>query len=698
VFSPSFHGDWLWDDFEIRENAALRDWKGLANIWLGSGGPDYYPLKTSVLWVQWHLWHEHPIGYHLTNVALHLLSAFLIWHLLKKLGVRFAWIGGLLFAVHPMVVESVAWISELKNVLSLPLVLLAMNYYIDFDEGRDGRLARPGCAGVSSQSRTGEPPVPTFYLLSLLFFLAAMLAKSSVVMFPAAILLYCWWKRGRLTRADVLATVPFFVISYILGLVTVWFQQHRAIASWTLPRENFASRLAEAGLAIGFYFKKFLFPRDLMPIYPRWSFNPFSFVAFLPWLVLGTAVALLWMKRKTYGRHALFGLGWFVLNLVPVLGFVPMSYLHVAAVADHFAYLSLVGLVGLAAAAIGKLGLRPIVFLILVTALAWQSRRYAGIFVDQETMWAYNLRLNARSPAVYLNLAYIQSHDGRLAEAAANYENAIRLDPDDPQLEDGLAGVLIDENNLAGAVPHYEKAIAHYQRALELEPTLLGARRSLAKLLAKVGRTGEAIGQYEQVLQDDPDDAEIETDLGKALGDVGRRSEAISHYEKALQLDRRNAEAENSLGFALAGEGRPRDAIAHLDRALELKPDFAEAQNNLGFTLMGVGRREEAITRFEQALKLNPHFGQAHNNLGFALAGIGRREEAIVQFEAALKLKPDDAAAHYNLAIILEAAGKSDAALAQFKEALKLKPDFAAARAGLLRIEAAQIETDPLLH
>lgn len=251
VFFPALHGGWFWDDyFEITHNAELRG--SLWKIWLAPVSPDYFPLKATVQWVQWRLWGDHVIGYHLTSVGLHLLSAFLLWRLFRRLGLPLAWVGGLLFAVHPLTIESVAWIAELKNTLSLPLVLLAMSAYLDYDERKRG----------------------PDYGRSLLLFAAAMLCKSSVVMFPVVILLHAWWKRGRFTREAFRASAAFFAVSLVLGLVTVWFQHHRAIGSVEIQTGGFFSRLAAAGLSVVFYLSKCFWPVGLLPNYPRWSVDP----------------------------------------------------------------------------------------------------------------------------------------------------------------------------------------------------------------------------------------------------------------------------------------------------------------------------------------------------------------------------------------------------------------------------------------
>ncbi|MGD1030308.1 MAG: tetratricopeptide repeat protein [Opitutaceae bacterium] len=694
VFAPAFHGGWLWDDFEIQSNLTLHSGPGLERIWIAPASPDYYPLEATVRWVQWHLWHEHLLGYHLTNVGLHLLSAFLIWRLLKKLGVRLAWLGGLLFVAHPLAVESVAWVAELKNTLSLPPLLLAVSAFIDYDRAADAPA--PGAAR------------PWRHLLrSILWFLASMLCKTSVAMLPVMLLVYVWWRRGRIGKRDLWNTAPFFAVSLILGLITFYFQLNRAIGGWRLPSRTGIGRIADGGFALAFYFWKCLLPAGLMPIYPPWSARLPPLLGFLPWLALAATAGILLARRTPWSRTVLFGFGWFVVNLLPVIGFVPMSYQHIAPVADHFAYVALVGMVGLAAAGlsgVGKAldaddrGAQPL-FAALRTCLAAAaaagiggllvaSHRYAGVFKDQETEWTYNLRQNPRSPMVYLNLAYVQNQAGRKSEAIDSFNKAIQLDPQDPDIENGVGDLMAESELVAQAIPHY-------QRALELDPARIETRRSLATVLYKAGRAAEAIELYRQVLLKTPNDSETEANLGKALGDLGRQSESIAHFKRALEIDPRNAEAQNSLGLSLASSGRVEEGITHLREALRLNPDSSEVHNNLGFALASLGRQQDAIVQFEEALRLKPKFGQAHNNLGFALAATGRREEAIKHFEEALSIEPNDPKAHYNLSVLLEMANRRPEAIVHLKEAIRLKPDFADARSSLSRLEAIEAVGTP---
>ncbi len=201
IYSPSLLGDWLWDDeADISHNLITQSPNGLWSIWFQPGTQvDYYPIKASVQWIQWHLWRNDMLGYHLTNVVLHIVNALLVWRLFNRLNLRLAWLGGLIFLIHPANVESVAWIAELKNTLSMTPFLLAMTAYIDYEESHRARD----------------------YWLALGLFLAAMLTKTSMVMFPVVILLYVWWKRGRIRGSDLWHSAPFFAVSLLLGLVTV---------------------------------------------------------------------------------------------------------------------------------------------------------------------------------------------------------------------------------------------------------------------------------------------------------------------------------------------------------------------------------------------------------------------------------------------------------------------------------------------
>jgi len=527
VFWPALRGDWLWDDDKlVVDNLQLHRWSGLEQIWFALPRTDYWPLSWTVLWGEWHLWGNHPFGYHLCSLALHLGSGFLIWRILGRLGLRAGWIGGLLFVIHPLAVESTAWISEIKNTLSLPLFLLSFDAWLDEEEERKN----------------------SGYLRSVLYYLAAMLAKTSTIMLPLVLLLYSWWKRGTITRSDLRKIIPYLVIALVLGMITFYFQSHGRMAD-SIRMGSFWERMAGAGMALFFYLGKFLWPTELLPIYPHWTFDKLTLIQILPIPLLAGLFLVLWILRRSWGRHVLFGLGFFVLNVLPVLGLVKMRYLNISPVADHLVYLPMLGLIGLVVAGMEQVNkrlngdIRPIaegVVVLVLALMAWESHVYAGKFINQETLWTYELPRNPQAYQAHNNLGIAWAQAGRTAEAMEQFEQTLQIKPDFAE-----------------------------------------AYCNLGFAWAQTGRPFKAIEQYERALQLKPDFAEAHDDLGNALLQTGEASEAKQHFERALQINPDFAEAHNSLGVALAQGGRVSEAIEQFIQALRINPGYVTAWNNL---------------------------------------------------------------------------------------------------------------------
>jgi len=549
IYWPALNGDWLWDDRDlIVNNVLVHDPDGLWKIWAEPTRLfDYLPLKVSVEWIEWRLWGDDTLGYHLTNVGLHLLSAFLLWHFLRKFGLRHAWLGALIFTVHPIMVESVAWISELKNTLSLPFFLLAMSAWIDYDAR--GRW--------------------TDYGLALGLFLLALLCKTTMVMFPVVILLYAWWKRGRLGWADLRASAPFFAVSLAMGLITVWFLD-RTVGGHNVVLGGLISRLACAGLSIAFYFSKCVLPLNLMTIYPKWIVDPPSPLQFLPWPMLGGVLYLLWTRRGSWGRHALLGLGFFLINLAPFLGLKAGSYMSYSWVMDHILYIPIIGLIGLAVAGVERVEaqlsatLRRAGAAIVAVALALMASAchgYAGLYVDLETLWGYNVARNPEAALPHNDLGYALAQKGRTAEAIEQ----IRL-------------------------------------AAQLDPRYADARQNLGLLLLHTGRAAEAVPEFQAAVQLSPTIAETHYNLGVALETVGRSLEAIDQYHQTLALNPGYMGAYNNLAIALAGQNRFAEAVQVLRYALQLDPTNTQIKNNLAI-LIDSQKRQPAPARVDQTLK-----------------------------------------------------------------------------------------------
>jgi tetratricopeptide (TPR) repeat protein len=577
-----------------------------------------------------------------------LVCALLIWRLFWRLGLKWAWWGALIFAVHPLVVESVGWIAELKNTLSLLLLCLAMLSWLDYCDRAEAKAKRGG-------SRA--------YLFALAWFAAALLAKSTVVMFPFLILLYGWWRNGRLAWRDLKVAAPFFALSLALGLVTIWFQSHRAIVGQNLEIGGWPPRLAASGMAIGFYFEKFLWPVNLIPVYPRWAVVPPSARQFLPWLALALAAGVLWQKRRRWGRGALFGLGWIVFNLLPVLGWIPMSFLRLSWVADHFTYLSLVGLAGLAAAGMGRLadylgrlrprlrGLMPIAGVLAVVLLAGRARLQARIYRSDRAFWTY---VQEKNPAAWIaanNLGLILLHAGQPGEAAAQFRQALAAGPDQSELRNNLGDALAALGRPAEALPQFEAA-------LRLRPDLVDAEINLANALGQLGRAQEAAAHYRRALALRPDNGPAHGYLGIILAQLGQTTPAAEELREASRLNPSWAEPHYRLGSIWGNLGRMPEAVAEYREAVRLKPDYAEAWANLGLALAVAHDPAGAVAPLQEALRLRPGYAEAHAYLGFALAAQGRYEPAVAQYEEALRLGPPNADLRYQLAAALRALGR----------------------------------------
>jgi tetratricopeptide (TPR) repeat protein len=608
AFSPALHGAWLWDDtLEVARNPNLRDLAGLERIWRGTMNLDYLPVKSTVDWLGWQLWGAHVFGYHALNLGLHLASALLLWQLLRRLGVQRAWLGGLLFAVHPLGVESVAWIAELKNTLSLPFLLLAMIAYVDYDGTREG-------AAAGGDRRRA-------YAQSLGWFVLSLLSKSSAMMFPVILLLYAWWRRGRVTAADARASAPFFALSLARGLVTVAFQLHWRSPGAAMAQGGPLSRLAAAGLALAFYLAKAVWPAGLLPVYPRWSVDPAAWWQFLPWVLAVAVFAGLWARRETWSRTLLFGLGCCAVNLLPVLGFVPLAYPQDSWVADHLAYLPLAAAAGLAAAGLdawfaaagrGRAALPAACVLLVAGSWAAMSRHYSAQFVNEETLWTYTVRHDPASAAARKNLGTALLRSGQLPGAIASYAAAARLAPRDAVIQYDLGNALLQAGRPA-------EAVACYRHALGLQPEYPEAHDNLGIALQAGGQIPEAIAQFEIALRERPGTPDIHYNLGNVLLRAHRSAEAVTQYQAMLRLEPNNAQAHYNLGLAFLQSERYPEAIAEYGATLRLMPGSAEAHNNLGNALLQVGQVTDAIIQYEEALRLDPHLAGARRDLQVAL-------------------------------------------------------------------------------
>ena len=675
-YQPALRGRLLWDDDAHVTKRELWPLAGLGRIWSEPHATQqYYPLLHSAFWVEHRLWGDAVLGYHAANLVLHTASALLIVVLLRRLRAPGAWVAGLLFLVHPVCVESVAWISEQKNTLSLFFYLLAALAYLRFDARRGG----PGAAAA--------------YGAGLALFLAALATKSVTATLPAALLVAIGWLRGRVAARDVWPLIPWFMAALAGGLVTVFVER------WIIGAEgaDFDLSVAQRGLLAGrivwFYLGKLLWPHPLAFFYERWDVpaRAVGWSLYLGGLILMTAV--LWgLRRRSRGPLACWL--FFVGSLFPALGFFNVYPFVFSYVADHFQYVASIGVLalagGAAAQALGALPrpVRPAGWVLVgavIVLLASLSRTASARYADPETFYQDILSENPDSWLACNNLGLIYGARGDRERAIALYRQALRLKPDYAEANDNLGAALTD-------IPgHLDDAIAHCEAALRAKPFDSKAHNNLGIALArKPGRLAEAVAHFQQAVRIKPGFAEAHNNLGNAwLLEPGRLGDAVGEFQTAIALKPDFAEAHFDLGNACQSlPGRAAEAVAHYEEALRLNPGYAQAHYNLAGALLGLGRGDDAVRHFEAACRLVPDSPEFAAAFGYALAAGGRRERAVEAYERALRLKPDFAEVHFNLAVLLlQLPGRRAEARLHLEEGLRLRPGDSRAQALLRRID-----------
>jgi protein O-mannosyl-transferase len=657
AYQPAWRSGFIWDDdVHLLNNPVLKS-GGLAGAWTPGSYINFWPLTFTVYRLEFEAWGLNLLGYHLVNIALHAAAALLVWRLLVELNVPGAMLAAAIFALHPVNVESVAWIAQLKGLLSLLFALVSALFYLQYD--------RKGCWWR--------------YAAALAAFSLSTLAKGMVITLPVVLLACAWWRSGSLQWRDLMRVLPFVLIGALMAGVEVWTQSREG--SDVVRTDSLLSRSAVAGCAVWFYLGKLLWPLNLCFVYPRWKIDDGEVLSYLPGLLLLVIVfALALWRRRSWGRPVVMLIVCYAALLLPVLGFVNISFMQWSLVADHWQYAATIVpaavLTGAAANwAFRQPGRRPVAYalgLALLAAFAVLTWRKSQTYADLETFWSDTLAKNPDCAPAHNNLGNILVARGQVEEAITHYRKALEIKPDYFDAHNNLGHVLADLGQI-------DDAIAHYRKALEINPDYAEVHITLAAALAGRGQFDEAIDHCRKALQIKPDHAEGHINLGAALAGRGQVDEAIAHFRKALEIKPDHALARLNLGKALAGRGQVDEAIVHFRKALEIKPDDAEAHNYLGLALGSRGLVDEAIAHYRMALEMRPEYASAHYNLGTALAGLGQVDEAITHYRKALEIKPDYAEAHNNLGLALAGSGQVDEGIAHYRKALETRPDYALA-------------------
>jgi tetratricopeptide (TPR) repeat protein len=555
AYLPALQAGFVWnDDTYLTENRTLDGIEGLRLIWTEpKANEQYYPMVFTSFWVEKHLWSLQPFGYHLVNVLLHAGSALLLWGLLVRLGLPGAWFAAALFALHPLGVESVAWITERKNTLSLFLSLLAIHAWYSFLEART-KAAKP--KKKRRAVRAAEPwsrSPTTFYALAFACLTLALFAKTTTCVVPAVLLVLAWWSKGSeglIVSSDVRPLFPLFTIGAFLALQTAWLERTVVQAAGSEWEIGPAGRVVLAGQTALFYAGKLFFPAKLAFIYERWNVDPRDLRQWLEAAGVLGLVAAAWLLRRRVGRGPLTSLLLFLGVLVPAMGFFNVYAMRYSWVADHFAYQALAVFaactVCAAASWIAPLGIVPrriaaALGLAVLAVLASRTHAQSRSYRNEETLWRDTLE---RSPSCFM--------------CETNYGNW-----------------LMEKGREAEAVPHLEKS-------LSLKPDNVPALLNLARIEEQGGRLDAATDHLRAALRIAPQDTTVLINLATVSTKSGRIDEAIASYEEALRLGASESPiAHNGLGAALMQRGRVTEAIEQFREALRLDPDYAYARANL---------------------------------------------------------------------------------------------------------------------
>jgi tetratricopeptide (TPR) repeat protein len=534
AYVPAIRGGFIWDDdVHLKSEPLLQSAHGLKMIWLKPGfTPQYYPLTHTTFWIEANLWGTHPLGYHLVNVLLHACNALLLWRVLRVLEIPGAFLAASIFALHPVHVESVAWVTERKNVLSGLFCLSALLCYVRFIHHAGAERTRaapdPVALGKSGAARVRSVPAWWWYIAALVLFIGAVLSKTVSATLPAALLLILVWKQRRVTLVQFVTLIPMFVVALIMGRLTATMEQEHVGALGAEWNYTLAERLLIAGRAVWFYLRTLLCPVDLMFFYPKWSIDPANLIAWLFPLAVLIAIAALALSRKRLGSGPLVAMLFFLGTLFPALGFVNVYPMRYSFVADHFQYLASIGIITLIAAMLARWEKYALVLPLLLAALTFHR---ASAFNNPEALWNDTVAKNPQAWAAHDQLGYIYVGRNDPQQAKACFERAIQINPDHPEGYIGLGNLLLGQNQP-------DDAVVQMRRAVAVQPDGWLPNYGLGVALLRAGDARAAVVAFAQAVRVKPNHPRTWEVLADAYNRLGESDKAIECRRTAQRLAR----------------------------------------------------------------------------------------------------------------------------------------------------------------
>ncbi|MDQ6809243.1 MAG: tetratricopeptide repeat protein [Verrucomicrobiota bacterium] len=568
TYAQVWHAGFIWDDdAHLTKNVCIVGPAGFKEIWT-TAEATYYPLVLSTFWLLHKCFALNPLPYHLANVIAHAFATVLLWQVLRLLGVRGAWFGAALWGLHPVMVQSVAWITELKNTQSGVFYLLCIFAFV---------RSREPSAAARERWWLGA---------ALLFCAMAIASKSSTVILPAVLALCLWWQQRRLGWRDLLGLWPFFAMAAAASGWTIWEQKYHSGAIGAEWSQSGPERLVIASSDLWFYLGKLAWPRPLIFIYPRWQIDASHIASYVPVAMALGAALWCWWQRNGRWRPIAFAAAYFVIALLPVLGFFDVFFFRYSFVSDHFQYLASMGPLALAASGLAgwfhsdarRRGAVIAVCTVWLLALGTFSWRQSTMYRDVPSLWQTTLARNGGAWIAHYELARAARERGDTDAAIIEYEKGLAVWPGYAAAHYNLASAYLEKGDA-------RNAIAHYETALRLDPNDAETHNNLANVLKQQGENAVAITHYKEALKLRPDYAAAEYNLGDTLLITGDKDEALQHFRRAID----SAGTDPGLQLAVADRflqlGLISDAVANYSAALQKWPDDVPGLTNLAWIL-----------------------------------------------------------------------------------------------------------------
>jgi tetratricopeptide (TPR) repeat protein len=594
VYWPCIHGDWIWDDHPILLDNPVLQSGGLAKVWTPPGYLNFWPITYTVYRITFQLWNLTPLAFHLVNIALHAVAVLLVWRVLRRLQLPGALLAAAIFALHPVNVETIAWVGQLKGILSLVFALVSLLLFLGYE--RQGGRWR--------------------YAAALAAFAMSALSKGDALTLPIIFLALAWWQRGRIERRDVLRVLPFLLLAACFVGLEIW-SQH-LVGTPADRADGIFSRTAVAGSAVWFYLWKFICPFNLMPMYPRWQIPAHGIIAWLPDMLLLAAIAAAWHYRHSWGKPALVSIICYIALLLPVLGFVNIAFMKISLVADHWQYIAIIVPSAVLAAVVAIVarryrcqGLAAVGCGAVLLALAMLSRQEGWLYEGPDSFFGAELARNPNCWAAEVNLGVLAADRGNPDEALRRYLRAVALNPDRAELQNDLGTAFLDRHEYRLAKPHFE-------RALELDPNIKLANYNLAMVLGNSGDADAGISHLKREVEINPDFKPAHQVLAAAQANRKQVTNHLATMRESIEHTPNDPQFLEHAAWILATN--PYESLRNGEEAVRLAErawkitggNDAVALNTLAAAYADADRFDEAITAAERAKSMTDNIGFDH--------------------------------------------------------------------------------------